>query len=402
MTTVYLGFFDMLAAILKAVFVDILGPVLKETARMIFELLGGVIFDMLKEVLLDGLTIILKTVRALSMFFEVFAGISNVMVVTSNDVTKFNINMDLERMTFLEFLFQKTTISTAFGYLTILAAALAFIFAICANVKSISDSVLENEFRPISKVLINGLKSMMTFVTVPILCLVLLQLVSGLTVSVVQSFQEANGFQEDLKMDDAIFIAVSEPAAKNKSVFETRYKKSYAYIDTDRVVKDFDIGKIDYVVGYTAGILIIFLMLGATLTFIRQCVDLLLLYLVSPFFSATIALDGGSRFKKWREMFIAKFFMGFGSIFEINLFLMLIPFYTGNRILFSEDPSLNNCIKLFFIIGGAFAVFKGNSLILQVLSPAMADSANESMGKMAAWTARGGSWAAGHIPGLGK
>ena len=145
MTPVYLGFFEVLASILKAVFVDVLGPILKETAQLIFELLGGVIFDMLKEVLLDGLTILLKMIRALSMFFEVFAGISNVMVVTSADATKFNIQTDLERMTFLEFLFQKTTISVAFGYLTMFAAILAFIFAIVANVKSISDSVLERE-----------------------------------------------------------------------------------------------------------------------------------------------------------------------------------------------------------------------------------------------------------------
>ena len=100
--------------------------------------------------------------------------------------------------------------------------------------------------------------------------------------------------------------------------------------------------------------------------------------------------------------FIGKFFMGFGTIFEINLFLLLIPFFTSNAILFSEDAVINNCVKLFFIIGGAFAVFKGNTLILQVLAPEAANSAGESMGMMTALAARGGGWAAGHLPGMKK
>lgn len=80
MTPVYLGFFEVLGEILRSVFDGVFKPVLIEASKMIFELLGGVIFDMLKEVLFDGLVGLLKVVRALSMFFDVFSGIANVMV----------------------------------------------------------------------------------------------------------------------------------------------------------------------------------------------------------------------------------------------------------------------------------------------------------------------------------
>lgn len=283
-------------------------------------------------------------------------------------------------MTFLQYLFRQSTIGTMLAYMTMIAGTLAFLFAIMATAKNISDSVLGDEVNPIGKVLTNGIKSAVTFMLVPIMCTFLLHLTVSLTDAVMDSLQRASGIEAEMKMDDAIFLAVAQPAAKSSSTFENIYRKtSYTYVNRDEILKNFDIGKIDYLVGYTAAILTIILMLGATLTFIRQCVDLLMLYLVSPFFSATIALDGGAKFKKWRELFVAKFFVGFGTIFSIQLFLMLMPFYTSDMLIFSQDVTMNNCIKLFFILGGAWSIFKGKTLIMEILSPDAARSANESM-----------------------
>lgn len=376
MTPVYLGFFEMLGEILRMVFDGVLKPVLLEVSKVIFELLGGLIFDMFKEVLFDGLVVLLKMVRALSMFFDVFSGLANVMV---DDVSN-GVVSGTQEMTFLQYLFRQSTIGTVLAYMTMIAGTLAFLFAIMATAKNISDSVLTDEVRPIEKVLMNGVKSAVTFMLVPIMCTFLLHLTVSLTDAVMDSLQRASGIESEMKMDDAIFLAVAQPAAKNSSTFENVYRKtSYTYVNRDEILKNFDIGKIDYIVGYTATILTIILMLGATLTFIRQCVDLLMLYLVSPFFSATIALDGGAKFKKWRELFIAKFFVGFGTIFSIQLFLMLMPFYTSDLLVFSQDVTMNNCIKLFFILGGAWSIFKGKTLIMEILSPDASRSANESM-----------------------
>jgi hypothetical protein len=92
----------------------------------------------------------------------------------------------------------------------------------------------------------------------------------------------------------------------------------------------------------------------------------LILYLVSPVFSATIALDGGTRFAKWRNQFIGKFFGAFGSVFAMRLYLMMIPFYQGH-IIYSKDTSLNSFISILMILAGAWAVYKGQNLISKPL-----------------------------------
>lgn len=380
MLPVYLDFAETLGAVLQAVFENVLKPVLVESSKMIFSLLGNELSDMFKEILFDILVILLKLVRVLNTFFDVFAGLSNVMVDTEGGTQK---------MSFLQYLFRQSSIGTVLAYLTMIGGVLAFVFAIMATAKTISDSALYDVEKPIGKVLTNGIRSAVSFMLVPVMCMFLLHMTVSLTEAVTVSFKEAAGISSNLKMDDIIFLAVAQPAAKDETKFEESYQDATAtYIQKEQVQKDFDLAKIDYIVGCTAAIFIIVLMLGATLAFIRQCMDLVMLYLVSPFFSATIALDGGAKFGKWRELFIAKFLIGFGTIFSIELFLMLMPLFTSGRILFSEDMTMNNVIKLFFIMGGAWSVFKGNSLILSILSPDAARSITESMGKITWLTSR--------------
>ena len=117
----------------------------------------------------------------------------------------------------------------------------------------------------------------------------------------------------------------------------------------------------------------LFILAGAAMMFIRRLFDLLLLYLISPFFVATIPLDDGATFAKWRELFVAKFFSGFGVIFSMRYYLLLVPVIAGKELCLYKPTlpggvMINNVLKLFMILGGAWAVYKSQSLIMQIMN----------------------------------
>ena len=133
-------------------------------------------------------------------------------------------------------------------------------------------------------------------------------------------------------------------------------------------------------------ILLLLVLSGAIMVFIRRLFELLLLYIVSPLFVSTIPLDDGTMFAKWRELFVSRFFSGFGIIFMMKYYMMLIPVISGkDLVLYNADlpdaVMINNVLKALMIIGGAWAVYKSQHLIMQVMNPeaAMADQQASAM-----------------------
>ena len=108
------------------------------------------------------------------------------------------------------------------------------------------------------------------------------------------------------------------------------------YLDFRDSGSDFSAAKIDYLLGFSASIFMIIMLAGVLIQFIRRLLELVLLYLVAPFFVATIPLDRGDMFKRWREMFIAKFLAGFGVIYALKIFMLLLP------LIFSDNLSLGS------------------------------------------------------------
>jgi len=70
---------------------------------------------------------------------------------------------------------------------------------------------------------------------------------------------------------------------------------------------------------------------------------------------------------------VAKFFSGFGVIFSMRYYLLLVPSIAGDNLCLYDKNlpnalTINTVLKLFLIIGGAWAVYKSQSLILQILN----------------------------------
>ena len=378
-----LGFIETLQEIFKVIFDEVLTPILTDVLMVVIDLVGNTLMDIFGELLLQGLVILLKIVDFLESIFDIFSG--------NRDVGVNGHSMDL-----LSAFFSMDKVKMAFLMVTILAVGMAFLFTIATVAKSISDMTLDNK-RPVGKVLGSGMKAALTFALVPFMAVFFLQL-STLVVRGVNSQMVAAQVDggKPPTMGTVIFLTGSMNAAKHDvenpgftdSIRGKYYKGQVEYTDMDRVKKDFDPAKFDIVICSVCTILVIIILICGIFLFIQRIFDVLLLYVVSPLFVSTMPFDDGAAFGKWRDLFVAKLFSGFGVIFTMKLYLMLVPLLTGNSISLFSDRTIagyaviNSMLKMFIVIGGAWAAFKAQHLFLQVLHPEAARSARMATAMM--------------------
>ena len=70
-------------------------------------------------------------------------------------------------------------------------------------------------------------------------------------------------------------------------------------------------------------------------------------------------------------------------IFAMKFYLMIVPFLANSRLeLYPKDQAggafINMILQIFLIIGGAWAVFKSQSLMLEILNPEAAQAERQS------------------------
>lgn len=396
MQYVYLNaFVNALSKVFEFIFNDILAPIIKDILEVFINFFLNVIWTIFGELLLSLFVAICSLVDFVESIFNVFAGLSPVLYNDPNYAQP-------RTMSLLDVLFEMEAITIAFWSITLVAMSICILFTIYKTVKSISDMTLENR-NPISKVLTDAMKAGITFLMIPMLCVMMLQLSSVVTEQARTAFRAAQG--GDASIGTIIFLsstmdadkATTEPKdmltgvikmkSRNPSFTdETRSKymqDSTLYQNLDQVKTDFHPGNVNYIVGLISSILVLLILLLSIITFIRRLFELLLLYIVSPFFVSTIPLDDGTTFARWRELFVAKFFSGFGMIFSMKYYMMLIPFLSNSGLVLypknvAHGATINTILQLFMIIGGAWAVFKSQSLILELLSPEAAQAEQQS------------------------
>ncbi len=391
------SFIETLQGVFYTIFDKVLTPVLREILEVFIKFVLRLLWARFAEAMLSLLAILCSLVDFVESIFNVFAGITPVEMKEGAGYVEIYM---------LDAFFQMETITTAFTYITVMAVAICMIFTIIKTAKSISDMALENK-NPISHVLTNGMKAGLTFMLIPFLCIFLLQLATIVTGQVNTALSGKTG---KATIGTVIFLTAGLDADKNttkacspfsdeweqvtvgrtpsfdKGPWESYMTGEKSYRKLNQVREDFHAANFNYIVGFASAVLLLLVLSGAVMVFIRRIFEILLLYLVSPLFVSTIPLDDGAMFSKWRELFIARFFSGFGIIFMMKYYLLLIPFIFGkDLVLYDADlPNagmINNVLKMFFIIGGAWAVYKSQHLIMQVMNPeaAMADQQASAM-----------------------
>ncbi len=375
---------NLLVTVFSWIFEEILAPVLLpvlEEALDFFIKLWLEIYSNHLYLLFSG---ILKLIDYLETAFDVFIGLRDV-TYTQPDGTVVSGSL-------VEVLMQQKTISTVFWVITLGALGLALILTIYATAKSAFDLDFENK-RPVSKVLTAMMKTFIQFFTVPFFVYFMLKL----SAVILRGVTTVMNFGNTTSLGRIVFMIASLNAAKNDSFnvgSDTALNIEFGTSSADTVrypfysmtggngvsVKDygnikqvtevFKLSSFDYLIGFIAAVFLLFTIGICLIVFVQRIFELMLLYLVSPYFVCMIPLDDGEKFGRWREMFIGKCFSGFGSAIGMRLFLMICPMIMGNRIKFgaSTSPEMDYIMKLFFLAGGAWAVYKSGSMITSLLS----------------------------------
>lgn len=395
LTTVFAWIFDN---VLSDTLIKVLEEVLSWAFGILKSIFGGLIYGMFSK--------ILKLIDYMETAFDVFIGIQPVTykdAATNKTITK----------SLLEILFQQKTINTIFWLLTMSGLTLAMIFTVYGTAKSAIDLDFENK-RPVSKVLTSMFKAFIQFFSVPFLSYFMIRLSAiilssvsellngsgntgvktslGRIVFMITSLNAAlpikvNGVDTEYNLSKGEFgftLGISEKDIVRYPFYAMNAKTPRDYGSVSTVRKYFDLAEFDYIIGFIAAIFLFLILAVCLLTFVQRIFDLILLYIVSPYFVSTIPLDDGEKFGKWREMFIGKCFTGFGSAIGMRLYLMVCPMIMGGTLSFGDQnsPEMNYLIKLFFLAGGAWAVYKSGPMLTQLLSFQAAQS--ESMTQAAA------------------
>lgn len=218
----------------------------------------------------------------------------------------------------------------------------------------------------------------------------------------------------ELSVDTIIFLTASMDAPwssfyKDSASFTDPLRRSYydgtkEHSNLKTVRKDFDIWLIRYEIAFLSSFVFVLVMVQCTFIFITRLVNLMLLYVVSPFFVSSMPLDDGQRFQTWRQAFIIQLLSGFGTVVAMRLYLLMIPMIMDSKLIFFENVFFNYMARLLFILGGSFAVLKSTSMITSILAgtpgaAAQGELVGAALGMSAVNKIKGAAQKAGHVAG---
>lgn len=334
--------------------------VLLEVAEPIFNLIISIINAILAPLRFSYFTGMLKFMDLLEKIFDIFSGVAEV---------EYDGNKDF----LLNVFFKNNTINKVFWAITIVALGILIIFTIIAIIKNMSNLEVKQTN---GQILGMSLKAMLILFLVPFMSLVLVNLSTTVLRKTSEIVSVTETGESTASIGTLTFLTFTMDAAREDEYNENAEltdelrapymsgKKSYA-IDG---MNDFAIEEINYFLAFTVCGVVLFILILCSLVFVVKIFEVLILYIASPFFVATIVLDGGVKFKEWAKMFIAKMLGGFGMVIIMKLFFIISPIVMSDKVVFSGSSLVNLLIKALFLIGGLWSAYKSGNLIMQIIN----------------------------------
>lgn len=308
------------------------------------------------------LLLFLWLLKLVDGLMEIFSAISGITDVTYKG----------EKVNIIEFLAGDSTVSTIFWCIFILAIGLTCIFTIAALIKNMINSQ-RNVSTIVGKFFL-ALLSTMAMLTV----LFLIILISNsLLVLVSQIFQIGN----TTKLSSALFNACAGDWINGYSVSEFDvsklgvkeifgdYTTGFVFPDSWKYNGMVNPDNFLYLPSLIAGIALAIALVVAILNLAKRVYEIIFMYFVMPMSMSTLPLDDGARFKTWRETFITKIVIAYGTVFSVNIFILLLPLITRMRI--DEVGGFGNSMfVIFMIVGGAMVIPAGQALFCKLFGQA--------------------------------
>ena len=302
---------------------------------------------------------LLKLVDGLMEIFSAISGITDVAYKG-------------EKVNIIEFLAGDSTVNTIFWCIFILAIGLTCIFTIAALIKN-----MINSQRNVSTIV--GKFFLALFGTMAMLTVLFLIILisNSLLVLVSQIFQIGN----TTKLSSALFNACAGDWINGYSVSEFDisrlgvkeifgdYTTGFVFPDKWKYNGMVNPDKFLYLPSLIAGVALAIALVVAVLNLAKRVYEIIFMYFVMPMSMSTLPLDDGARFKTWRETFITKIVIAYGTVFSVNIFVLLLPLITRMRI--DEISGFGNSMFLIFmIVGGAMVIPAGQALFCKLFGQA--------------------------------
>ena len=302
---------------------------------------------------------ILKLVDGL---MEIFSAISGITDVTYKG----------EKVNIIEFLAGDSTVNTIFWCIFILAIGLTCVFTIAALIKN-----MINSQRNVSTIVGKFFLALLgTMAMLTVLFLIIL-ISNSLLVLVSQIFQIGN----TTKLSSALFNACAGDWLNGYSVSEFDvsklgvkeifgdYTTGFVFPDSWKYNGMVNPDNFLYLPSLIAGVALAIALVVAILNLAKRVYEIIFMYFVMPMSMSTLPLDDGARFKTWRETFITKIVIAYGTVFSVNIFILLLPLITRMRI--DEVGGFGNSMfVIFMIVGGAMVIPAGQALFCKLFGQA--------------------------------
>ena len=297
---------------------------------------------------------ILNIIDILEYIFDVFIGFDK---VNYNEKDAYILNV----------FFMNNLINKIFLAFIGLAIVLLLVFIAISLAKRYIGNTKKT--KTVGKILGISLKSIALMCIIPICSVIVINTVSIVlreVVSLTEENKEKNysigtllylNFTMGLEKDEQFSIKPSFDDDLRKEYLTGN--KTYAINGTE----DFFEEKIDYAIVIPICLMMLVIILICAITFCMKIFELLLLYIVAPFFVATIQNDEGQKFFKWCKIFISKLITSFSMVVLVKIFFIIIPLVMKSNIVFSENTMTNLLVRSTFIVGGLWATYEFSKLI---------------------------------------
>ena len=308
------------------------------------------------------LLLFLWLLKLVDGLMEIFSAISGITDVTYKG----------EKVNIIEFLAGDSTVNTIFWCIFILAIGLTCIFTIAALIKN-----MINSQRNVSTIVGKFFLALLgTMAMLTVLFLIIL-ISNSLLVLVSQIFEIGN----TTKLSSALFNACAGDWINGYSVSEFDisrlgvkeifgdYTTGFVFPDKWKYNGMVNPDKFLYLPSLIAGVALAIALVVAVLNLAKRVYEIIFMYFVMPMSMSTLPLDDGARFKTWRETFITKIVIAYGTVFSVNIFVLLLPLITRMRI--DEISGFGNSMFLIFmIVGGAMVIPAGQALFCKLFGQA--------------------------------
>lgn len=301
--------------------------------------------------------VFLWILRAIDGIMELFSALSG--------ITKINYKGD--QINLVEFLVGDSTISKVFWCVFILAIGLGCMFAIIALVKN----MIANN-RNISTIVGKFFLAMLGTLVMLIVVILGIIISNSLLVLIAEIFN----IDTSVRLSETLFNICVGDWLNGYSVAEIDFntitvRDVLGEYDPNTVFGVFPTSwKMNGMVNpntfmYFPALLMVFgvgfALIKAIAKLVKRVYELIFMYVTMPMFMSTLPLDDGARFRTWRETFVTKIVLTYGTVFSVSIFALILPMISSMQIDGISEFG-NKLFEIFMLIGGTIMIPTGQAL----------------------------------------